>query len=111
MPAQTTDLFPLQDLEDSSRTGDLADSDLKALHTVADWIKTSAALDPCVPLRRRAWNARHFGSPRSRSPAVVISDWMFFLENDDWLSVWAGRFGGVRPSRPSLRNYAALTGG
>ena len=40
MPAQTTNLFLLQDLEDSSRTGKLADSDLNALHTVADWIKT-----------------------------------------------------------------------
>ena len=40
MPAQTTNLFLLQDLENSSRTGKLADSDLSALHTVADWIKT-----------------------------------------------------------------------
>jgi hypothetical protein len=40
MPAQTTNLFLLQDLEDSSRTRKLADSDLKALRTVADWIKT-----------------------------------------------------------------------
>jgi hypothetical protein len=40
MPAQTANLFLLQDLEDSSRTGKLADSDLNALHTVADWIKT-----------------------------------------------------------------------
>jgi hypothetical protein len=40
MPAQTTNLFLLQDLEDSSRTRKLADSDLNALHTVADWIKT-----------------------------------------------------------------------
>jgi hypothetical protein len=39
MLAQTTNLFLLQELEDSSRTENLADSDLKALHTVADWIK------------------------------------------------------------------------
>ena len=43
MPAQTTNLFLLQDLEDSSRTRKLADSDLNALHTVADWIKTFVA--------------------------------------------------------------------
>jgi hypothetical protein len=39
----TPDLFLLQDLEDVSRTGQLADSDRKALHTVADWIKTFVA--------------------------------------------------------------------
>ena len=43
MPAQTTNLFLLQDLENSSRTGKLADSDLNALHIVADWIKTFVA--------------------------------------------------------------------
>jgi hypothetical protein len=43
MLATNTNLFLLQDLEDSSRTGQLADSDLKALHTVADWITTFVA--------------------------------------------------------------------
>lgn len=38
--ATTTNLFLLQDLEDVSRTGRLAESDLRALHTVADWIKS-----------------------------------------------------------------------
>jgi hypothetical protein len=40
MRAQATNLFLLQDLEDSSRTRTLPDSDLKALQAVADWIKT-----------------------------------------------------------------------
>ena len=40
MAAQTTNLFLLEDLEDSSRTRKLADSDLNALRAVADWIKT-----------------------------------------------------------------------
>jgi hypothetical protein len=40
MPAQTTNLFLLQDLQDSSRTRTLADSDLQALHAVAGWITT-----------------------------------------------------------------------
>ena len=40
MPATTTNLFLLQDLQDASRTGQLADSDLQALQAVADWIKT-----------------------------------------------------------------------
>src|ERR687888_1833661 len=40
MPAQTTNLFLLEDLEDVSRTRELAESDLDALRAVADWIKT-----------------------------------------------------------------------
>jgi hypothetical protein len=40
MAAQTTNLFLLEDLEDSSKTSDLADSDLSALRAIADWIKT-----------------------------------------------------------------------
>jgi hypothetical protein len=39
MPAQTTNLFLLEDLEDHSRTRELAESDLDALGAVADWIK------------------------------------------------------------------------
>jgi hypothetical protein len=39
MPAQTTNLFLLDDLEDGERTSELAQSDLDALHAVADWIK------------------------------------------------------------------------
>jgi uncharacterized protein DUF6875 len=40
MPAQTTNLFLLDDLEDSSKTRNLADSDLRALRAIADWIET-----------------------------------------------------------------------
>ena len=43
MPAQTNNLYLLQDLEDSSRTRNLAERDLSALHTVADWIYTFVA--------------------------------------------------------------------
>ena len=39
MPATTTNLFLLQDLEDPGRTGQLAESDLEALQAVAGWIK------------------------------------------------------------------------
>jgi hypothetical protein len=39
MPAQTTNLFLLENLEDVQRTSELAQSDLDALHAVADWIK------------------------------------------------------------------------
>jgi hypothetical protein len=40
MPPQTADLFLLEDLKDVGRTSELAESDLDALHAVADWIKT-----------------------------------------------------------------------
>jgi hypothetical protein len=38
--AQTTNLFRLEDLEDTTRTSELAEGDLAALHAVADWIKS-----------------------------------------------------------------------
>ena len=201
MPAHTDNLFLLEDLEEPSRTRTLASSDLNALHTVADWIRTFVATPnkdlgrpgpvcPFVPgglerktlwlaperiahqsvrdvvelmngYRRLLLRARRIGgddtnykaivvvftdlSPdRARdyfddaqiqhlkrrsyvedgvvlgefhernegsairnpsfqpfkSPApfllmrhAVVSDWMFFLDNEDWLGFWAHRFG------------------
>jgi hypothetical protein len=40
MPARTTNLFLLEDLENSSRTNKLADGDLDSLRAVTDWINT-----------------------------------------------------------------------
>ena len=40
MTTQTTDLFLLEDLDDFGKTSGLADSDLDALHAVADWIES-----------------------------------------------------------------------
>jgi hypothetical protein len=39
-PAQSTNLFRLEDLEDTNRTSKLAEGDLHALHAIADWIKS-----------------------------------------------------------------------
>jgi hypothetical protein len=39
-PAQTANLFLLEDLADVSKTGELPQRDLDALQAVADWIKT-----------------------------------------------------------------------
>jgi hypothetical protein len=39
-PAETTNLFLLEDLEDVGRTSELAESDLEALQAIADWIKS-----------------------------------------------------------------------
>ena len=200
MTTQTTHLFLLEDLEDGSKTRELAASDLDALRAVADWIKTyvvkphkdlgrAGPVCPFVPgaLERKAlWLApeqiagrdvpavvelmkgyqrlfldaqptdgddanykvivdvftdlpadrapglfgdvlQHLAVPSYvedgilfgpfyegnkgtalynssfrpfQSPAPflfvrhgVISDWKFFLDNEDWLNLWARRFG------------------
>ena len=79
MPRRTTDLFLLEDLEDVGRTSELAESDLDALHAVADWIKTFVArphealgrAGPVCPSCLGPWNVRHFGSLLSRPPTVA----------------------------------------
>jgi hypothetical protein len=55
MPAQTSSLFLLEDLDDVGRTSELADSDLGALHAVADWIKTFVVQPHKDRLSLRAW--------------------------------------------------------
>jgi hypothetical protein len=40
MPAQTTNLYLVEELEDVTRTSELTERDLAALRAVADWIKT-----------------------------------------------------------------------
>ena len=66
MPADTTNLFLLQDLEDSGRTRKLVDKDLNALRAVADWIKTFVArpnkelgrAGPVCPFVPGAWERK-----------------------------------------------------
>ena len=85
MPAETaTNLFLLEDLEDASRTRELAQSELGALQGVADWIKTFVATPhkdlgragpvcPFVPgslQRKTLWLAPEQIADRS-VPAVV----------------------------------------
>lgn len=43
MLAQASNLFLLQDLENSGKTAKLAESDLSAFRTVADWFRTFVA--------------------------------------------------------------------
>ena len=210
--AEATDLFLLEDLEDSSKKRDLADSDLTALRAIADWIKTfvvkphkdlgrAGPVCPFVPgslERETLWlapeqiadrsvpevvelirayqrlfldaeptdgadanyksfvvvftdlsadRAREFFDDVLKDLAVpsyvedgfvmggfyegnegtaiynssfrpftspvpfllvrqaVISDWKFFLDNDDWLNLWARRYGeaGVQALAEELR--------
>lgn len=201
MPAQTTNLFGMQDLEDSSKTANLAARDLSALRTVANWIESFVAkpakdlgragpVCPFVPhavehktlwlaperiaehraadvvelidgYKRLLLSARPVDGDDAQYKAIVVvfgdlpadraagflgdarirdlkrlfhaddgvvmgefhqrnegsairnpsfhpfkapvpfllmrqavvSDWMFFLDNEDWLSLWARRFG------------------
>ena len=44
MEAQTADLYRLEDLDDASKTRQLPNSDLAALRTVVDWIKSFVTL-------------------------------------------------------------------
>jgi hypothetical protein len=82
----TTNLFLLEDLEDSSRTTKLAQSDLNALHAVADWIKAFVAMPhkdlgragavcPFVPAaleRKTLWLAPERIAERSASDVVEL---------------------------------------
>src|SRR6266508_4637309 len=76
MPTQTTDLFLLEDLEDAGKTSELAESDLDALHAVADWIKSYVVkphkdlgrAGPVCPFVPGALERRTLGLLPSRSP-------------------------------------------
>jgi hypothetical protein len=220
MAPQTDNLYLLEDLDDASKTRHLAKSDLAALRSVADWMKTfvakphkdlgrAGAVCPFVPdalERKTLWLApehiadrsvpavvelmngykRRFldaqpkdgdganykvivvvftDTPADRAQGVfdsvlqhlavpsyvedgilfgpfyegnkgtaiynsgfrpfqspvpflfvrqgVISDWKFFLDNDDWLNRWAHRYGeaGARALAEELRRLPWRAGG
>src|ERR1700751_2759943 len=52
-PAETSNLFLLEDLEDAGRASELAESDLVALRAIADWIE-SYVVEPHEELIGRA---------------------------------------------------------
>jgi hypothetical protein len=94
MPAQTTNLFLLEDLEDSSRTSKLADSDLDSLRIVTDWINTfvtqphkdlgrSGPVCPFVPgsLERKAlWLApEHIANQSAADLVHLVNDYKALL--------------------------------
>ena len=220
MAAQTANLYLLEDLDDASKTRQLANSDLAALRTVADWIKSFVArphkdlgrdgpVCPFVPValeRKTLWLASEHIAGRSVADVVqlvngyktqllhaqptdgadtnynsivvvftdlsadrakglfddvlkqlavpsyvedglvmggfyennevtaiynrgfrpftppvpfllvrhaVISDWKFFLDNDDWLNRWVHRYGeaGARALAEELRRLPWRAGG
>jgi hypothetical protein len=82
MPAQTTNLFLLEDLEDVRRTSKLAESDLGALHAVADWISTFVATPnehlgrdgPVCPFVPGAWEAKTLWLAPEQIASRSVSD-------------------------------------
>jgi len=86
MTVQTTNLFLLDDLEDASKTRELAESDRDALRAVAGWIKTFVArphkeigrggtVCPFVPgalERKTLWLAAEHIAGRSVSDVVQL---------------------------------------
>jgi hypothetical protein len=88
MPTQTTDLFLLEDLEDVGKTSGLADTDLDALHAVADWIESyvvqphkdlgrAGPVCPFVPgalERQTFWLAPEPTADRDLSAVVELMD-------------------------------------
>ena len=85
---QTTNLFLLEDVEDLSRTRNLAESDLSALRAVADWVTTYVAkphkdigragpVCPFVPLaldQKTLWLATERSAGRSAPDVVKLID-------------------------------------
>jgi hypothetical protein len=109
-PAQATNLFLLDDLEDFSRTSELARGDLDALQTVADWINNfiirpnkdlgrAGPVCPFVPVsleRRTLWLApEHVGG---RSVTQVV----------DLVTSYQRLFLGARPTDGDDAIYKAI---
>jgi hypothetical protein len=110
MPVKTAELFLLEELEDVNRTSGLARSDLEALQTVADWIKSfiirpnedlgrAGPICPFVPVsleRRTLWLApEHVGG---RSVADVV----------DLVNRYQKRFLGAHPTDGDDAIYKAI---
>ena len=82
MPAPTTDLFLLEDIEDASRTRELAESDRNALRAVADWTRTFVARPhkdigrdgPVCPFVPIAWEHRTLWLVAERSTGRSAPD-------------------------------------
>jgi hypothetical protein len=88
MPAQITNLFLLENLEDASTTRELAESDRNALRAVADWTKTFVAkphrdlgragpVCPFVPVaweHKTLWLAAERSAGRSATDVIQLID-------------------------------------
>jgi hypothetical protein len=88
MPSQITDLFLPGDLKDSSKVGELAESDLNALRAVADWTKTFVAephrdlgrAGPVCPFVPVAWEHKTLWLAAERSASRSVRDVIQLLD-------------------------------
>ena len=88
VPAHTTNLFVLEDLEDANRTGELPERDRNALRSVADWTRTFVArphkdlgrvgpVCPFVPMaleHKTLWLAAERSAGRSAPDIIQLVD-------------------------------------
>jgi hypothetical protein len=88
VPAQITNLYLLEDLQDANRTRELADSDRNALRAVADWTKTfvtrphrelgrAGPVCPFVPValdHKTLWLAAERSAGRSAPDVIQLID-------------------------------------
>jgi len=110
MPAQTADLYLLEDLEDASKTTQLADGDFATLRSVAAWIKSFVAkphedlgregpVCPFVPValeQKTLWLAPEHVSGRSVADVVQL------------MNVYKAEFLRARPTDGDGTNYESL---
>src|SRR5215813_25677 len=88
MPAQITNLFLLENLDDTSRTNELTEGDRSALRAVADWIKTfvvkphkdlgrAGPVCPFVPValeHKTLWLAAERSAGRKATDVIQLID-------------------------------------
>src|SRR4029077_9406839 len=82
MPPQITKLLLLENLEDASKTSELAESDRNALRAVADWTKTFVAkphrdlgrAGPVCPFVPVAWEHKTLWLAAERSAGLSVPD-------------------------------------
>jgi len=107
MPARTTNLFLLEDLEDVGRTGtDLSADRARVLFgdvlqqlALPSYAENGIVFGPFYDGHEgTAIYNSSFRPFRSPVPFMfvrngVVGDWKFFLDNKDWLDLWARRSG------------------
>ena len=110
MSAQSTNLFLFEDLEDASRTRELAESDRNALRAVADWTKSFVArphrdlgrAGPVCPFVPVAWEHKTLWFAAERSADRSAPDVIQLIEGYKRLLLAAQPVDGENASYKSI---------